>query len=68
MDLKEVVKTVVQSEEELNTSLSTYEVDGYITTTTEESQRVLLEVLEENDFYVYDTQFIDGLYRLYIEL
>ncbi|MFT8323321.1 MAG: hypothetical protein ABF649_20865 [Bacillus sp. (in: firmicutes)] len=68
MNLKETLKNVIVNESELEEMMKVYEAEGYIPTDSEERQQKLLELLEENDFYVYDTQFIDSVYRLYIEL
>lgn len=68
MTLKDVLTEVLQSETEVQEQLKKHEQEGFITTTSEATQQTLLDTLEENDFYVYDTQFIDGVHRLYIEL
>jgi len=68
MTLKDVLTEVLQSETEVQEQLQKHKQEGFITTTSEATQQTLLEKLEENDFYVYDTQFIDGVHRLYIEL
>ncbi|WP_445487028.1 hypothetical protein [Niallia sp. 03133] len=68
MNLKDTLKTIITNETELEEMIKVYEGEGYIPTASEETQQQLLELLEENDFYVYDTQFIDSVYRLYIEL
>jgi hypothetical protein len=68
MTLKETLEQVLTSDEAVNKSMETYESEGFITVTDKEVQQQILEKLEENDFYVYDEQFIDGIYRLYIEL
>ncbi|MGP7815814.1 hypothetical protein [Niallia sp. 01092] len=68
MNLKDTLTEVITNEAELQEMLNVYEQEGYIPTTSEEMQQKLLDLLEGNDFYVYDTQFIDGVHRLYIEL
>ncbi len=68
MTLKETLEQVLTSDEAVNKSMETYDSEGFITVTDKEVQQQILEKLENNGFYVYDEQFIDGIYRLYIEL
>lgn len=68
MTLKETLEQVLTSDEAVNKSMETYDSEGFITVTDKEVQQQILEKLEDNGFYVYDEQFIDGIYRLYIEL
>ncbi|MCE4047795.1 MULTISPECIES: hypothetical protein [Bacillaceae] len=68
MTLKETVGQVLTTEDAVNKALETYDSEGYITVTDKEAQEQILAKLEDNGFYVYDEQFIDGVYRIYIEL
>jgi len=68
MTLKETLEQVLTTDEAVNKSMETYDSEGFITVTDKGAQQQILEKLEENDFYVYDEQFIDGIYRIYIEL
>ncbi|MCT2346926.1 hypothetical protein [Niallia taxi] len=68
MTLKDTLALVLSSDEAVSKSMETYDSEGYIIIADKEEQQQVLSKLEENDFYVYDEQFIDGVYRIYIEL
>lgn len=68
MTVKEILKDIISTPDELAFAIKNYEENGYVTTRNKEINNDVTNALEANDFYIYDTQFIDGEYRIYIEL
>ncbi|WP_141433609.1 hypothetical protein [Bacillus sp. 03113] len=68
MTLNEILQKHIPNGEELAAALKSQDENGYVTLKTKESFDTVMIALEENDFYVYDDQFLDGEYRIYIEL